>query len=139
MKTREDVEALKNNWLADPCYDLASVEGFEEFHSELDAFQDEQEANWKQFRAERLNKRKQWIGDNDYASLAEDIFTPEEIESTLRSLDHQVGDGDSATDFANFKISQALVRSNILITIQLKRIGDLLEEAHSYDKYIRGS
>ena len=39
MKTREEVEALKREWLAEPCWDLEKTEGFEEYHDELLMFQ----------------------------------------------------------------------------------------------------
>lgn len=29
MKTREEVEQLKADWIANPCYDLEETEGFE--------------------------------------------------------------------------------------------------------------
>ena len=37
--TREDVERLKRDWAADPCWDIAETEGFEEYEDELRAFQ----------------------------------------------------------------------------------------------------
>lgn len=35
MKSREEVENLKKNWLEDPCYDIETTEGFEEYKEEL--------------------------------------------------------------------------------------------------------
>ena len=46
-KTREDVEALKKNWLADPCWDIEETEGFEEFYAELYAFRLANEREWE--------------------------------------------------------------------------------------------
>lgn len=40
MKTREEVESLKANWAADPCWDIEATEGFEEYRDELIAFRD---------------------------------------------------------------------------------------------------
>ena len=31
MKTREEVEVLKNSWLKDPIWDIYDTEGFEEY------------------------------------------------------------------------------------------------------------
>jgi len=39
MKTREEVEKLKHNWLRDPCWDIYDTEGFEEYKEELTAYQ----------------------------------------------------------------------------------------------------
>lgn len=35
---REDVDRLKAEWLADPCWDIEDTEGFEAFRDELLAF-----------------------------------------------------------------------------------------------------
>jgi len=38
MKTRAEVNELKENWQADPCWDLEDTEGFEDYRKELAAF-----------------------------------------------------------------------------------------------------
>ena len=48
-KTREEVEALKANWLQDPCWDIEKTEGFEEYASELLSFRMWQEVDRDQF------------------------------------------------------------------------------------------
>ena len=35
MKTKQELDALKVNWLADPCWDIEDTEGFEEHKTEL--------------------------------------------------------------------------------------------------------
>lgn len=40
---RQNLEDLKQNWLLDPCWDLADTEGFEEHREELAAFQRQHE------------------------------------------------------------------------------------------------
>jgi len=50
MKTREEVEALKAQWLKDPCWRLEDAIGFEEYGVELCAFAYEREAEWKAAR-----------------------------------------------------------------------------------------
>lgn len=52
IKTREDVEHLKHDWLNDPCFDLEDTEGFEEYRDELLAFSNECKAR----REEHHNK-----------------------------------------------------------------------------------
>lgn len=56
MKTREEVEGLKRQWLADPCWDVASTEGFEDYQQELGHFQAEQEAKWEAERPQRARR-----------------------------------------------------------------------------------
>jgi hypothetical protein len=46
MKTREEVNRLKNLWLEDPAaFDLANVEGYEEYRDELNLFALEHSVN----------------------------------------------------------------------------------------------
>ena len=43
-----EIEALKANWERDPCWDIETTEGFEEYREELLAFRKEREAHWKE-------------------------------------------------------------------------------------------
>lgn len=43
MRTKEQIETLKANWLRDPCFDIESVPGFEEHREELRAWRRELE------------------------------------------------------------------------------------------------
>jgi hypothetical protein len=58
MKTRDEVEQLKRDWLRDPCYDLVNEcgppEGFEGYAGELAAFQSETRDRWERERLDRL-------------------------------------------------------------------------------------
>ena len=53
MNSREEVEALKNNWRWDPCWDIYETEGFEEYHDELLLFQINLQQEW---RAKEYNR-----------------------------------------------------------------------------------
>lgn len=35
MKTKQDIENLKRQWLNDPCWDIEDTEGFEDYKKEL--------------------------------------------------------------------------------------------------------
>lgn len=43
MATRQEIEDLKAQWRADPCWDIADTEGMEEHREELAAYQREVE------------------------------------------------------------------------------------------------
>lgn len=43
IKPRAEIEALKENWLSDPCWDIEDTEGFEAHYGELYAFRLAQE------------------------------------------------------------------------------------------------
>lgn len=47
-KTRANVEKLKIQWLADPCWCLEKTEGFEEYEEELKEFADSKRKEWKE-------------------------------------------------------------------------------------------
>ena len=55
--TREDVEILKENWAADPIWDLEGTEGFEEYQEELKAFSDTKKAEWKSSHDQQEQKQ----------------------------------------------------------------------------------
>ena len=54
MASREELRNLKNDWLSDPCWDIADTEGFEEHARELAEFQAETEARWQKKRDDRI-------------------------------------------------------------------------------------
>lgn len=58
MKTREEVEALKRNWLHDPCYDLVPCDPeWKEYEQELAEFQAAQEERWRREERNRLTEK----------------------------------------------------------------------------------
>jgi hypothetical protein len=62
MKTKEEIEYLKKNWLSDPCYDLYNVEGFEYHREELKEFQEKQEQLSSEIYNEKLLAKADEIG-----------------------------------------------------------------------------
>jgi hypothetical protein len=74
MKTRDEVEDLKRQWLQDPIWDLEdSGEGFEAYHDELLAFRLEKEAEWERLIEERLRA--------DAEAWGVDVATASEIQA----------------------------------------------------------
>lgn len=59
MPTRAEVERLKSQWEADPCFDLWDIEGFEEHSEELKEYQAQKDAEW----ARQNEARKQAHAD----------------------------------------------------------------------------
>ena len=62
MKTREEVEALKKNWLHDPCWDIYETEGFEEYRAELVTFQTNMHSEWRAGEYNRIYKFAETLG-----------------------------------------------------------------------------
>lgn len=46
MKSREEVQRLKSQWIDDPCWDLEDTPGYEEYYEELLACRQNQERKW---------------------------------------------------------------------------------------------
>jgi len=46
MKTRQEVEDLKKQWMIDPIWDLEQTEGFEDYKIELEIFSLKQKLVW---------------------------------------------------------------------------------------------
>lgn len=62
-RTPEEIEDLKAQWLADPCWDIEATDGFEEHRQELAKFGAKKEAEWKRAaEAERLAEIGHWRG-----------------------------------------------------------------------------
>ena len=57
MKTKKEIEQLKEEWKRDPIWDIEETEGFEEHRSELIKFRVKQEAAWENKSKENYQKR----------------------------------------------------------------------------------
>lgn len=96
-KTREEVEALKENWLADSCYDLENVEGFEEYRDELTEYSNQMKAYWRQKNL-HCNVCAAKIKDGETCAPCQKMTHFERLLIvTLRSLDGRLADVSSAT------------------------------------------
>lgn len=61
-KSREEIEALKQSWLKDPCWDIAKTEGFEAHIDELDQFHNMTSETWELERKQKEQaKRDVWF------------------------------------------------------------------------------
>lgn len=56
MKTREEVEKLKRDWVYDPCWDIETTDGFEEYKDELKAFSEEKRIEFEKQYKENLRQ-----------------------------------------------------------------------------------
>lgn len=56
MTTTADIEALKRNWQADPCWDIEKTDGFNEYHDELLAFRIKYEQDQEKEYQEKIKK-----------------------------------------------------------------------------------
>lgn len=72
LKTTEEIEDLKRQWLDDPCWDIADTKGFEAHKEELQTFQDKVKAA-DEARIKELQDRRKimtYLDDITYGSRA---------------------------------------------------------------------
>ena len=88
---REQIDDLKRQWKADPCWDIEETEGFETVREELLAYRLQMEAQWeKEYQAKlrayqaQLRAYAVTIGLSDNLILAEYICN---LESRIRHLE----------------------------------------------------
>jgi len=86
MKTQVEIEALKRNWLSDPCWDIEETEGFEEHRDELKQFRLNQEQEWQARRYNRLLLKSEALGVRGNIKLADCI---EQLENRIKSLEEK--------------------------------------------------
>lgn len=96
MKTRKEVDDLKYSWGADPCWDIETTEGFEEYREELLAYRLECEAARKIAEEYRLDSKSKRLGCT--VELVKDM---EFLETQIEQLMARVGRLEEAlNDFA---------------------------------------
>ena len=129
-KTIEEIEALKENWIKDPCWDIETTEGFEDHVEELLNFRRQTEAEWDAKHAAREATRHQLVmeqtgvTDSDITSA---LSTFNEIERMVSSQDRYIGEISPHEAIVTAELQMAQIRATLLQAAQLKRIADVLE------------
>ena len=133
MATQDEIEKLKKNWLADPCWDIEDTDGFEEHHDELLKFRKETEVKWQLEEEERIARRARVVEiDTDITKpgAAQSIRTYEEIETGVRNI-------EKSTDDALANMMAFQVRATLLLAAQTQRVAngiwELIESMESSD------
>jgi phage shock protein A len=109
MKTREEIEHLKNNWRADPCYEIEETEGFEEYRDELLEFRRKTEEEWSQRAAEAKRKDEAVLYNfasnlriTDYPDLAMHLFAEQNkrvlLEVRVEALEEKLAQANFTID-----------------------------------------
>lgn len=89
IKTPEEIEALKWNWVNDPCWDIEDTEGFEAHRDELAVFRQEREAVWEAARQSRLAAKADELGAPGNLRLAQYVMN---LEWRLKGLEEKLDD-----------------------------------------------
>jgi hypothetical protein len=93
-KTRDEIQALMDNWKRDPVWDLAQTEGFEAHSKELAEYQAQMEAGWsiraaqeEALRQHRIEDKAVELGVPGNTALARYIMA---LEARIRELERHV-------------------------------------------------
>ena len=62
VKSREEVEKLKENWKGDPCWDIEETEGFEDYKDQLKEYRLKQQSEWRAAEYNRIYNKAQGLG-----------------------------------------------------------------------------
>lgn len=133
MATRDEIEKLKKNWLADPCWDLENEDGFGEHREELLKFRLETESAWQLVEEDRIARRARVVEiDTDItnAGAAQSIYTYEEIATGVYKIEN--GTDDPVVNMMAYQ-----VRATLLLAAQTQRVAngiwELIENIQSTD------
>ena len=85
MATATELQQLKEQWKADPIWNLPETEGFEEHREELEAYQEAYHKACETAHLERLQKRAAKMGIPDNLDLAKYIRSLEFVVETLQA------------------------------------------------------
>lgn len=112
-KTQDEIQALKDAWRKDPCWDIETETGFEDHYADLLAFRTEMEIEW-QLEAREVIKRRARVIEIETGitnpSAAQSLFTYTEIDGQAEKFP-----------------ALASVRATLLLAAQVQRIADALE------------
>ena len=90
MKTKEQIEHLKQDWLNDPCWDISDTEGYEDHYNELKAFEDEQNAKWEQQAQERKEQAIKQLKENHGEDIWNYVYYLEQQLKDYYTIKEQV-------------------------------------------------
>lgn len=83
LKTEPEIESLKRNWQADPCWDIETTEGFEEYKEELTAYRIEMEVKWENEYQDKLLKYANKVGTENLKLAQYICFLEDKIEKLV--------------------------------------------------------
>jgi len=94
MATATELQQLKDQWKADPIWNLPETEGFEEHREELEAYQEAYHKLWESGELERLEERAAKMGIPGNVDLAKYIdgleFVIETLQNKVERLEQQL-------------------------------------------------
>ena len=90
-KTEKEIQALKDNWIKDPCWDIETTPGFEDVAIYLRAYRSDCEREWERQWQDKLRIYADSIGLGNNLKLAEYIRDLEERVETMKQFIKNAG------------------------------------------------
>jgi len=87
VKTRKEVNELKDSWKRDPCWDIEETIFFEEYRNELLEFRLQCEAEYKLDRDTELKNKADKIGASGNTALASYVLY---LESRIEKIQEKL-------------------------------------------------
>lgn len=98
-KTIEEINALKQQWEDDPCWEIETTEGFEEHAEELRLFSETVRKKWSNEYNEKLRKQADILGCPGNVLLAEYVLNLENmIDNLLQEIERRFGNIERKID-----------------------------------------
>jgi hypothetical protein len=91
MPTQPQIDRLKEQWTADPCFEIENTPGFEDVSAYLKAFREDCEAKWEAQYQAKLRDYAGRVGLDTNLKLAEHVRTLEEQISRLMDVVREAG------------------------------------------------
>jgi hypothetical protein len=128
-KTREEIDALKDNWRTDPSWDIEKTEGFEEHHDELLVWREKYEAECDARQKERdaIRAKKVTKETGITGELAEIIKPFSDVENHVKRIFSIAFEDLPGPGYVQTNLMADQVRATLLLAAQVKRVADQLE------------
>jgi hypothetical protein len=126
-KTREEIERLKADWEADPCWDIEDTEGFEEHREELLAFADEKRAEWDARYRARIAALAVELGIPNHTKAADQydslMGAHKYNEARATEILANYMDASDAERLADYLVSAAVAKVQAWCALELAKRG----------------
>jgi hypothetical protein len=130
MKTRIEIDKLKEQWKKDPDWDIECTEGFEDHVEELLSYRKEVEAELEAKHQAKAEKRADYVRVQTgvlNADIVSALHTWNDIENEVGAQDRYIGRFVNVEDQVIAELKQAQVRAMLLLAAQVKRVADAIE------------
>lgn len=104
LKTKEEIDNLKLQWLSDPCWDIYDTPGFEAYRNRLQRWQEQEVAKQKELKEREQADWARELGLADNLALAQYLQERQDhIDRMLAALESKQADLDQRLAYLELK------------------------------------